>query len=108
MQTYPSKEEAIEVLKQRGYPNEFLVNGSRLECAALHGSYSMEEISVSDVCRYRGDSDPAAGGDIYALHAPAGAKGFFVDGSSQDYNEEGFELIEHLRQKAKDFKDQDG
>lgn len=98
MNTYDTVTEALDGLKERGYEHDFNLKGSQLECKALSKQWPARELTIDETHRFEGQSDPADEAVVYAISSADGVQGTFVDGYGTYYDEEGLEMLQHMRQ----------
>lgn len=99
MYVYDTVSEALDKLKSRGYEYDFNLKGARLTCDQLNREWEKDKLSIDEVHRFEGDSDPADEAIVFAITTEDGTLGTFVDAYGTYYDEEGLSLIKSLRQK---------
>lgn len=75
---YDSIAEAMVVLKENGYTEEFNYSNGTL-VASDKKEYKVEDLKVQNVFRFEGVSDPADMSILYALETRDGRKGVLID-----------------------------
>jgi hypothetical protein len=71
--------EATERLQQAGFHGHWTaVDGARMRCSACGGEYPADALTVDEVVRFEGASDPADEAILYALTGPCGHRGIYV------------------------------
>jgi hypothetical protein len=81
METSETLSGQIDILRARGYTEDFNLKEESLECS--NGDYKLmhDEFSVDEVFRFEGDSDPADEAILYAISSDRyPLKGILVNG----------------------------
>ncbi|NUY79631.1 hypothetical protein HUK80_01890 [Flavobacterium sp. MAH-1] len=85
--------EAITILREQGYGHDFTVYDGKLKADGRF--FCPDELEITDVYRYEGDTDPADEAIVFALSAQCGLKGILVAGYGADTDGSG-QLIAQL------------
>lgn len=59
--------EAISRLERAGYVESFIAESGRVRCAACEGWHEATELTIDEVVRFEGASDPADEAVLFAL-----------------------------------------
>jgi len=78
MYHYDSVAHAIEVLKEKGYTEDFNLEENCLVCGQQ--SYQAADFDIREVVRFEGPSDPADEAVVYGIESRNGIKGILVNG----------------------------
>ena len=70
---------AIEQLVQRGFRDGFRVVGDRLQVLGTGKLLNPEELTIREVYRFEGISDPDDMAVVYAVDSPGGIQGTLID-----------------------------
>lgn len=70
---------ALDALQRRGFSASFAAEDGRLRVAGSRRRLRPEQVSIRDVYRFEGTSDPDDMSVIYALEARDGTRGVLVD-----------------------------
>jgi hypothetical protein len=71
--------ETINELKKDGFMEDFIISGNSFIGNSGNKSYKPEELTIMNVCRFEGISDPDDMSVVYILQSNSGTKGIFVD-----------------------------
>ncbi|RAJ05045.1 hypothetical protein LX64_02199 [Chitinophaga skermanii] len=97
----------LEVLKERGYDNEFRPTpGGQIECISDGKVYDASHLSIIKTYRFEGDSNPSDSAILYLVEDSKGHIGYFINayGAYSDY--EGDKVDEMIRNmKVEDRED---
>jgi hypothetical protein len=71
--------EATERLRRAGFGGHWTaIDGGRLRCSVCGSEYPAADVTVAEVVRFEGLSDPADEAILYALTGPCGHGGIYV------------------------------
>lgn len=76
---YTSLSEATNGLKARGYVNDFNLEGTCVECPALHLRLAPEDFTIDEFHRFEGMSSTDDNSIVFAITSDKGIKGVLVD-----------------------------
>jgi hypothetical protein len=77
---YPTLAAAVEDLTQRGYTEHFEVAGDhRLRGADSDQNFPTDELTIREIYRFEGVSDPDDMSIVYAIEGRDGTRGTLVD-----------------------------
>ncbi|MBL7857515.1 MAG: phosphoribosylpyrophosphate synthetase [Cyclobacteriaceae bacterium] len=79
MQPFETLTEAIQVLKNKGYDQDFNLHPEWIECPPLKLKFKPEEFHVDEVHRFEGMTNPDDSSVLYAISSTSGVKGIVVD-----------------------------
>jgi hypothetical protein len=71
--------QATQRLQQAGFGGHWTaIDGGRLRCAACGAEFAAGALTVEEIVRYEGASDPGDETILYALTGPCGDRGIYV------------------------------
>lgn len=76
--TYRTLVEALTELRSKGFIEDFKFTGGKLECLRTHKAYGYNELTISEIHRFEGDSNPSDMSVVFALKGSDGLKGTVV------------------------------
>ncbi len=79
MKTFETLSQAINVLKDLGYTNDFNLHPEWIECAPLRIKLAPDEFHVDEVHRFEGMTNPDDSAVLYAISSTQGLKGLLLD-----------------------------
>ena len=89
--------EALSRLEQAGYRDQFRAEDGSLIARDAERKYRPEELSVDEIVRFEGVSDPGEESAIFALHARAdGVRGTYVVAYGPDIDMADVEMVRRL------------
>lgn len=71
--------DVLSLCEQQGFTERFIVLKNSLYAPTTSRHYLPEEMTIQDLYRYEGLTNPSDNGIVYALSTPDGLKGTFVD-----------------------------
>ncbi|WP_210521163.1 phosphoribosylpyrophosphate synthetase [Hymenobacter terricola] len=101
MLTYDTLTEALNDLRQRGYGLDYNLTGAQAYCAEVKEYLGPDELTIKEVYRFEGDSNPDDNMVLYALESrktPAN-KGVLVAAYGPDVEAEAATFIQRLDTK---------
>ncbi len=69
---------ATSRLERAGYVESYIARDGRLVCGRCGASYDPAGMSIEEIVRFEGDSDPADEAIVYALDSGCGHRGLYV------------------------------
>jgi hypothetical protein len=92
--------EATERLRRDGFDGHWTaVGGGRLRCSECGGEYAADTVTVDEVVRFEGASDPADEAILYALTGPCEHRGIYVAAYGPDASPDDVEAETALRMR---------
>ena len=79
MKNYATLTEALDVLRRRGYTEDFNLKPTCLECAAKQVELHPNDFEITEVYRFEGATNPDDSSVLYAIAGKDGLKGVLVD-----------------------------
>jgi hypothetical protein len=79
MKNMDTLSEAINMLKAKGYVNDFNLHPDWIECPVLNIKFKPEEFHVDEMHRFEGMSNPDDNAVLFAISSSDGQKGLLVD-----------------------------
>lgn len=95
MFTYDTVSEAVNGLKERGYPLDFNLQENCLICQG--NTYNINDFEITEVHRFEGNTDPSDEAAVYAIESTDGQKGVLVSGYGISAEGMSMEMIKKLR-----------
>jgi len=92
--------ETMNNLKDKGYTDDFEIEKELLVGKETTRKYHSDELTIKEVYRFEGNSDPADMSVLYAIETDDGDKGVYVDafGTYGDQNEDtAAEFLQQVR-----------
>jgi hypothetical protein len=90
--------EATERLRRAGFDGHWTaVEGGRLRCSVCGAEFAADTVTVDEVVRFEGTSDPADEAILYALTGPCGHRGIYVAAYGPDASPDDVEAESALR-----------
>ncbi|MGX5817331.1 hypothetical protein ACWKWU_03995 [Chitinophaga lutea] len=97
----------LDVLKERGYDNEFLFQKDGSVKDSGNGQvYAGSELKIIRTYRFEGESNPSDAAVLYLLEHTSGAIGYIIDayGMYSDFDGDAFgEFIRNVPVEERDF-----
>jgi len=93
MNHFTTLTEAMENLRERGYPYEFSPHDNYLTISGTDIKVEGDEFMVDEFHRFEGVSDPGDEMTLYAITTKTGKKGLFVSAQGTYSNEVSSELM---------------
>ena len=78
MYHYATVSEAVNILRQKGFTEDFNLEENCIVCHP--SSFTHEEFEICEVFRYEGNSDPGDEATVYGIISSSGIKGVLVTG----------------------------
>ena len=78
MYHYATVSEAVNILRQKGFTEDFNLEENCIVCHP--SSFTQEEFEICEVFRYEGNSDPGDEATVYGIISSGGIKGVLVTG----------------------------
>jgi hypothetical protein len=80
--------EVLNKLRENGYNDDLIMDDKGLMNKTSGERYNPEDLTITKVYRFEGESDPADMSVIYAIVSKGGDKGIFLDafGTYADYD----------------------
>src|SRR5690349_23439908 len=69
----------MNALKDKGFGENFMVKGDKLQALTSNKQYSAEEVKILNFYRFEGESDPADNAILYAIETKDGLRGLLSD-----------------------------
>jgi len=92
--------EATERLRRAGFDGHWTaVDGGRLRCSACGGEFAAGAVTVEEIVRFEGVSDPGDEAILYALTGPCGDRGVYVAAYGPDASPADVEAETALRMR---------
>lgn len=94
METYDTLTEAMNALRQRGFTLDYNITPNDIYCAAVDESLQPSELTIQEVHRFEGDSNPDDNAVLYAIQSLknqankgllVAAYGAYADASSSEF-----------------------
>ncbi len=85
--------EATARLRAAGYGENWIAEGGMLRCFTCTAIYDPELVTVDEVVRFEGPSDPGDEAILFALSAPCGHRGQYSAAFGPDTSVEDVEVI---------------
>ena len=101
MPAYDTLTEALNDLRQRGYGLDYNLTGAQACCAEVQEALSPDELTIKEVYRFEGDSNPDDNMVLYAIESrknPAN-KGVLVAAYGPDVETQAAIFIQRLETK---------
>jgi len=76
---YATVSQALNDLRSRGYTDEFDFKDEYLFCNEKGVKFNPQELKITEVYRFEGESDPEDSSVVYAIESAAGLKGVLID-----------------------------
>ena len=76
--TYRTLVEALKKLEAAGYTASFKFTDGKLQCLDPQKTYKHDELQITEIHRFEGESDPADMSVLFALLCSDGVKGTVV------------------------------
>lgn len=90
--------EVLQTLAARGYDTDFFLAGNRVRCGGCRGEISAAELTIDEVYRFEGQSDPGDEMIVVALECrQCGRRGTLVSAYGPDTSPEEAEILLALR-----------
>ena len=89
--------EASARLRAAGYVENWLAEDGKLRCGSCTATYDPASVTVDEVVRFEGPSDPGDEAILFALSGPCGHRGQFSAAYGPDTAVEDVEVITALR-----------
>ncbi|WP_288879928.1 phosphoribosylpyrophosphate synthetase [Pedobacter panaciterrae] len=83
---YDTVTKAIEELREKGFVIDFNLRENSLTIE--NPRFRPEELSIVDIYRYEGDTDPADEVIVYGIASTDGSKGIYVAGYAADADQD--------------------
>jgi hypothetical protein len=91
--------EAIDRLRGEGYRHDFsAVPGAKLRCGACGSEIAASELTITEVVRFEGESDPGDESVLYGLSGSCGHAGLYSAAFGSDATAEDIAVIAALGQ----------
>ncbi len=71
--------DAINELRSRGYVCDFILDSGVMLCKNKNSRFKPDELTIDEVFRFEGDSNPDDMSVLYGISAKDGTKGIVVD-----------------------------
>jgi hypothetical protein len=88
--------EATTRLRAAGYVENWLAEDGKLWCSTCSATYDPGSVTVDEVVRFEGPSDPGDEAILFALSGPCGHRGQFSAAYGPDTSEEDVKVITAL------------
>lgn len=95
----PDLAPCLTSVHEKGYTNEFKVEGEKLICFNNNKSYAAADLKIKNFYRFEGISNPEDMSILYAIETSDGTKGTLIDA----YGTYADEMIGELMKKVKDI-----
>ncbi len=76
---YETLSQAVEDLKSRGYTYDFHYADACLFCDKISEKFTASDLTITEVYRFEGISDPDDNDVLYAIESKNGHKGLMID-----------------------------
>jgi hypothetical protein len=76
---YETLSQAVDDLKSRGYTYDFHFENACLSCSKISEKFVPEDLKITEVYRFEGESDPDDNDVVYAIESSSGHKGILTD-----------------------------
>ncbi len=92
--------EALNRLALSGYRASFAANRKGVRCPAGDGWHDADDVSIDQIVRFEGDSDPADEAALFALTCRrCGAKGTYLAAYGPEMSSEDAEFVKRLEDR---------
>src|SRR4051812_14451446 len=76
---YETVSQAVSDLKSRGYNYDFHYENASLYSDKISEKFTAEDLKITEVYRFEGQSDPDDNDVVYAIESKSGHKGILTD-----------------------------
>jgi hypothetical protein len=92
--------QATSRLEAAGYEAQFLIRGDKVECHRCNCAVTTQQLTVDEIVRFEGMSDPGDESVLFAVSAECGHKGTLTTTYGPDVSPEEVEVISHLHARG--------
>jgi hypothetical protein len=93
--------ERMNVLKKKGYDEEFKIAGNKMQTADGAQSFGPDQIKINEHFRFEGESDPGDMTVLYAIETENGIKGVLIDGFGTYSDPDNLAFMQKIRELHK-------
>ena len=99
-----SEIDGIDVLRQRGFPNDFSAEHDKLRCLQTNVFYEPEQCCILETQRFEGLTSLSDEAIVLAIVAPDGTRGILMDAYGPYASAEVAELVVRIPKKQNAFR----
>lgn len=92
--------EAMESQRKKGFTEDIDYNDGKFIIKSRSEEYKPEDLTIVQVFRFEGNSDPSDMSILYSIETPNGIKGLFIDAFGAYSSQDGQKIAQSIKRMS--------